>query len=532
MFDVRGAESFQADYQRLVETWLRKFTEIEENLEREPTSQEKPQGEKDSAGEPQKIEVRGQDDQLIYGELDDGKKVCTLVPEQMRQLEEAIAVKAGERVEGLPSLKVKVEGKTFFESQDEKVIVNRKSDQEFQWLQQNEYKFFDELSDEDHYSPHPTPEIGVELEPEPALDPPKSDSVANLRASALVEMIVPIIEAMPTVVEEPAQSLQKEDDLFFELSETLTLQSEPTELEEKRSTEVRIPTQDTSVQLPQKSGLDAVQSALGEMKEGSLKSLLQGVATDMQATTVQQPPNPALATLLSERSQEPSNTQWWQKLSTKVERMVTAVQENFTQHRAASTLKDLANRMALQPGDSFEGADYHLSRQGKDYILTDKQGHELMKFQSSPLGVRVDPSLPVLDDSHFRKTEQLRLDFKEGRPPGGSFMSQGAAEANHLQRIHTITQALSQYAAVQGGKAKVEGTFNYRFEANSSGSAIIRDQEGKTLLAVRQGEMRSRMSEKDLQHFEQMLPALLGSIQPATQTKTKPLASSGKQLEI
>jgi hypothetical protein len=170
-----------------------------------------------------------------------------------------------------------------------------------------------------------------------------------------------------------------------------------------------------------------------------------------------------------------------------------------------------------------------------DYTLTDKQGNELMKFQSSTLGVKVDKSLPALDDSHFRKTEQLRRDFKEERSPDGSFMSQGAMEAKNIKRINTITQALFQYAADQGGKASVEGKFNYSFEANSSGSAIIRDSEGKALLAVAQGHMRSRMSEKDLQHFEQMLPALGGSIQQpqrATQAQTKPLASSGKQLEI
>jgi hypothetical protein len=81
----------------------------------------------------------------------------------------------------------------------------------------------------------------------------------------------------------------------------------------------------------------------------------------------------------------------------------------------------------------------------------------------------------------------------------------------------------------------VQGKFNYSFEASSSGSAIIRNSEGKAVLAVAQGKMRSRMSEKDLQHFEQMLPALQGKVQqfkPATQAQTKPLASSGKPLEI
>jgi hypothetical protein len=101
--------------------------------------------------------------------------------------------------------------------------------------------------------------------------------------NALVEMMVPIIEALP-VVRRTSSIPSKREDLFFEQSETLTQKLPPTQKEEKLSTRVEIPTQDTSVLLPQKSGIDAVQEALGEMKEGSLKSLLQGMTTDMQAT--------------------------------------------------------------------------------------------------------------------------------------------------------------------------------------------------------------------------------------------------------
>jgi hypothetical protein len=121
--------------------------------------------------------------------------------------------------------------------------------------------------------------------------------------------------------------------------------------------------------------------------------------------------------------------------------------------------------------------------------------------------------------------------FKEGRSPDGSFMSQGAAEAKNIKRINTITQALFQYAAAQGGKASVEGKFNYSFEASSSGSAIIRDSEGKALLAVAQGHMRSRMSQKDLKHFEQMLPAL-GGTQKMQQQPVATTSGKGKQMEM
>lgn len=526
MFGVRGAESFQAEYQRLVESWLRRLTDLEEKLDRASPKQ----------GEPKKIEVRDKDNKLLYGQTEEGHKICTISPEQMQQIEDALPFESGEEFKGLPSLKVEVDGETFFESQSDKIVVNKTFVELAQFVKSQvqvdpeEFyydDYYDEPSSQDNYDKEPVSNIETEIEPEEVQQQLEQEEENDALTDALVEMMVPIIEALPAV-EEPAQSLQKEEDLFFELEETLIQKSEPIHKEEKLSTRVGIPTQDSSVLLPQKSGLDVVQEALSEMKEGSLKSLLQGMTTDMQATAAQQPPNPALDTLLSERSFDKGNTQWWQQLGTKVESMVAAIRENFTQHRAASTLKDFAHRMALQPGDSYEGADYNLSRVGLDYTLSDKQGNDLMKFQSSPLGVKVDKSLPALDDSHFRKTEQLRLDFKEGRSPGGSFMSQGAAEAKHIKRINTITQALKMYAAAQGGKASVEGKFNYSFEANSSGSAIIRDKFGKALLAVGGGHMRERMSEKDLQHFEQMLPALGGKVQ---QSQTVAEKSGVKQME-
>jgi hypothetical protein len=566
MFGVRGAESFQAEYQRLVEVWLRRITDLEEGLDRASQKQ----------GEPKKIEVRDKENTLLYGETEDGKITCTISPEQMQQLEEALPFEPGDELKGLPSLKIEVDGETFFSSESEKIVVNEKfvesvpvlpeiEPEEVQQREQEgendqeEYRSsgvqefrrilnlertevlatertFGERSGFDlsaatepvevqrstersRRSPKVEPEQGFQAHSEQgsvATFQAGSESLSERHSEllnssilnsfqaltdALVEMMVPIIEALPAV-EEPAQSLQKEEDLFFDSPQPVFVNQEPLPIPE--------PIQEESVLLPQKTGLDAVKEALGEIPLGSLKSLLQGMTIDMQATADQQPPNPALDTLLSERSFDKSNPQWWQQLGNKLDLMVTTVRENFTQHRAASTLKDLANRLALQPGDSYEGADYNLSRVGLDYTLTDKQGNELMKFQPSPLGVKVDKSLPALSDSHFRKTEQLRLDFKEGRSPDGSFMSQGAAEAKNIKRINTITQALFQYAAAQGGKASVEGKFNYSFEASSSGSAIIRDSEGKALLAVAQGHMRSRMSQKDLKHFEQMLPALGG----------------------
>jgi hypothetical protein len=518
MFNNRGAESFQSEYQRLVESLLRRFTDLEENAEREkhtPQNSNSPE----IAGDlgKGKITISDNKGNVLY----DGESGnCNISPEQMQKLESASIANPGEVVENLPSLKVEVDGETFFESQDSKVVVNRRAN--YDYLGDDNYDYPAEQSNPDSYTKEPSRIEADEQQNEQVL------------ADVLVEMMVPIIEAMPAIEQEPFQE-NIEEDIFFEEPLAQSQDKPSPEVETaKVSLEVATP-QPTSVLLPQKTGLDAVQEALGDMKPGTLKSVLQGMAADMQETLLSQPPTLALSHVAFTRVQDRQNPHWWDTLSTKISTTVTAVQETFAQHQAASTLKDFANRMALQPGDSFESKDYNLSRQGNNYTLKDKEGNELLKFQSSPLGVKVDKSLPALDATHFSKTQQLRQDFKTGQPHNGAFVSQGAAEAKNIERINTITQALTQYAAAQGGRAKVQGKFNYSFEASSSGSAIIRNKEGKAVLAVAQGEMRSRMSEKDLQHFEQMLPALQGKVQqfkPATQAQTKPLASSGKPLEI
>jgi hypothetical protein len=276
----------------------------------------------------------------------------------------------------------------------------------------------------------------------------------------------------------------------------------------------------------QQDGLSALQSAIGEMKPAFLKDVLQSLTTDMEALAKEQEPQPELEALIKSRLEEGHNPHWWDKVSTKVEAMVSQVRDTFTQHRAASTLKDFAAGIGLQPGESYQGASYNISRHGKDYTLTDKQGNELMKFQSSPLGVKVDKSLPALDSSHFQKTEQLRQNLKEAHQPSGAFISEGAAEGQNLQRINRISKALSEYAARNGGSAKVEGKFSYDWQANGSGSVIIQDKQGSVLLATGQGHTRSRMSEKDLQHFEQMLPALAN--QQSRQPSQIAVGSKGK----
>jgi hypothetical protein len=592
MFGVQGAESFQAEYQKLIDTWMRRFTEIENSLAQNKSklNQEKDKEiEKESLGRGD-ITISDSEGNILY----EKGKTYDITPKQIQKIDEASQLSPSDKLEGLPSLNVEVDGETFFQSENEEVLVNRKQpESDVQNRLQGDVKVYlvedgeseliygqvgqrtiDKLTPEQLNSlSSPDTQAGglaglkvkageevifqadesgnfLINQPEkltPALaqiqqlkqegsrqvqpdwvggDYPNyvdnysfnSPEISDPTADILVELMAPIIEAMPTV--EPEREQQPEPSLM----DFLEPESDSQRLEvskELSSTAPYVP------EAEQQDGLSALQSALGEMKPATLKDVLQGMTTDMEATAREQEPNPDMEALVKSRLEERQNPHWWDKVSAKVETMVSRVRDTFTQHRAASTLKDFAAGMGLQSGESYQGASYNISRQGKDYTLTDKQGNELMKFQSSPLGVKVDKSLPALDSSHFQKTEQLRQDLKETRQPSGAFISEGAAEGQNLQRINALTQALSQYAAKNGGVALVEGKFSYDWQANGTGSVIIQDKQGSVLLATGQGHTRSRMSEKDLQHFEQMLPALASQQSRPPQAQVA-VASKGK----
>jgi hypothetical protein len=591
MLGVQGAESFQAEYQKLIDAWMRRFTEIENSLaqNKSKSNQEKDKGvEKESLGRGD-ITISDSEGNILY----EKGKTYDITPEEIQKIEEASQLSPEDKLEGLPSLNVEVDGETFFQSKNGEVLVNRKQPEDVaQNRLQGDVKVYlvedgeseliygrvgqrtiDKLTPSQLNSlaspdtqagglaglkvkageevifqadesgnvlinqpeklmpalaqiQQPEQEVSRQVQPDFDYDDYPdyvddysfdSSEISDPAADILVELMAPIIEAMPTI--EPELEEQSEPSLM----DFLEPESDSQRLEvskELSSIALEVP------EAEQQDGLSALQDALQEMKPAALKDVLQGMATDMEATAKEQEPNPDMETLVKSRLEERQNPHWWDKVSTKVETMVSRVRDTFTQHRAASTLKDFAAGMGLQPGESYQGASYNLSQQGKDYTLTDKQGNELMKFQSSPMGVKVDKSLPALDFSHFQKTEQLRQDLKEARQPSGAFISEGVAEGQNIKRINAIAIALSQYAAKNGGVANVEGKFSYDWQANDSGSVIIQDKKGSVLLATGQGHTRSRMSEKDLQHFEQMLPALAN--QQSRQPSQMAVASKGK----
>jgi hypothetical protein len=259
-----------------------------------------------------------------------------------------------------------------------------------------------------------------------------------------------------------------------------------------------------------KAVLPHIASALQALPSSSTKDAMLGLVADMQQTKERQDktPDPEMEAFVARRKEEPQNAKWWQKVSSTLESIFGNVRDTFQNWRAATTLNKLAQSQALASGESYEAAGYTLSREGNQYTLSDKEGNPKMRFESTILGVKVDNTLPPLAAGDFAKTTQLRADLDAGKQPSGAFTQQAIHEGQYISRVNQVIKALSDYAKTQGGNAKMDGKLSYDFRANSKGSVMITDKEGNVLLAAGNGQMRSRMEEKDLAHFEKMLPAL------------------------
>ena len=150
------------------------------------------------------------------------------------------------------------------------------------------------------------------------------------------------------------------------------------------------------------------------------------------------------------------------------------------------------------------------------------------------MGVRVSPSNQLTTSAH-QDLKQLRISQIRGEEPGGAFARVGKKETEYFARVNAITTALSQYAQKQGTNVQVDGQFSYKWKATPDGKVRIDAKDGRgSLLIKAQGQMKTRMSERDLAYFEQMLPVLQQST-PQRQTQlpqTQSQRQSQKQLEL
>lgn len=468
-----NVESFQAQYERLVENWLTNFAQINQRvLNHLELSVVNEKGEK----------------QTLYGKNESGEKICDISPAQIQQMESG---------ELKPDIKVN------------------------QSLEETEQRT--PVSPEESFSS--------------TTEQSRSFDFEEVQENVLIDLVSDLVDSLPDPIQaesEPGRDIQDELDDFFQVDSIeqdvsefdLNVTTEPSDVQIDPNQDQDISSTQEQEQLPQKTGLDCMEEAVCQLKDGSLKTVLNQSIQELRVEISEQQPNSQLDQLMEARTQAAQDPNWWQRTTAKIEEMVTQVRDTFVGGRAASTLKQFADKLDLQSGDSYEGAEYNLKREGRDYTLTDKQGQDLLKFKSTVLGVNVDNRLPGLDDRDSKKIEALRQDLQRGNQPQGAFVSEGKAEADYLRRVSSITSTLSRYAAQNGGTAKVEGRFSYDWESSKSGSVMIKNKQGEVLLAAGQGLMRSRMSEKDLNHFEEMIPNL--GVQQQGQTA----GHKKKQMEV
>jgi hypothetical protein len=332
--------------------------------------------------------------------------------------------------------------------------------------------------------------------------PSQQQSVSDNSPQAYKPTAQPLSSNERASVEEPSQTAELVAYMGSNIDEALKKAGDNQSIEDDKP-------RDGLSAMP-KAVLPHIASALDTLPSSPTKDAMLGMVADMQQSKEQQEktPNPEMEAFVARRKEEPQNSNWWQKVSSTLESTFGNVRDTFQNWRAATTLNKLAQSQALQSGESYEAAGFNLSREGNQYTLSDKEGNPKMRFESTILGVKVDNTLPPLSGGDFAKTVQLRADLDAGKEPSGAFINQAIHEGQYISRVNRIIKALSDYAKSQGGNAKVDGKLSYDFRANSKGSVMITDKEGNVLLAAGNGQMRSRMEEKDLAHFEKMIPAL------------------------
>jgi hypothetical protein len=175
---------------------------------------------------------------------------------------------------------------------------------------------------------------------------------------------------------------------------------------ENVSVGVKVPSTGQAKQKATQTGLEALFVATSELQDSPAKQVLQETSKQMQTALLEQqssPPSVVMQELVEHRLQSKNNPNWWQQLPAKIEMVVTKVRDSFMQHRAASTLKQFANSIGLLSSESYEAANYTLSKQGQKYTLFDNQKNPLLRFESTVFGVKVDNNLPSVSEADLVK---------------------------------------------------------------------------------------------------------------------------------
>jgi hypothetical protein len=501
---VGESGSFTEQYLRLIEDWLREF--VDKNKQQQDTDNQP------------EIEITVKE-RIVYGQ-----GVNDLSPSIIERLGQLQNTPVGDVVESAVSMRVKLDGKVVLESDESgKVITN---------------SFYEELRDN---------KTAQKITDKYALDNPFVNEEELPDEYADFENLF-INNELPDEYPD-FNNLFVNDELKAEDNQIVNGEREPNlekVVPQQPDSVVTYPTPPQLQPQPQlqthvvtETGGARVKTVLEALPDSSLKQLLTAQLSQMQELQRSQLQNQQrqFDEFIKARFTEPKNTNWWQQAARSVANTAQTAWASLVRRsrdvKAAVAIKTLFDQSTSPGTTAYHTADYTIVRSGQFYTLSDKSDKTLMQFNASPMGVRVSQS-SQLETPVYQDLKQLRTSFLRGEEPGGAFARVGKKETEYFARVNAITTALSQYAQRQGGSVQVDGQFSYKWKATPDGKVRIDAKDGRgSLLIKAQGQMKTRMSERDLAYFEQMLPILQQST-PQRQSQLSLIQSqkqSQKQLE-
>jgi len=507
--------SFTEQYLRLIEDWLREF--VDKNKQQQ-----------DADNQPE-IEITVKE-RIVYGQ-----GVNDLSPSILERLGQLQNTPVGGVVESAISMRVKLDGKVVLESDESgKVITNsfyeqfrdNKTAQNITEKYGLDNPFVNEEELPDEYPDLDNPFVDEEelLDEYPDLD--------NLFVNDELSDEYPDFN-----------NLFVNDELKAEDNQIVNGEREPNlgkvvlQQPDSNVTYPVSPQLQPQLQTPvvTETGGVRVNTALEALPDSSLKQLLTAQLNQMQELQRSQLQNQQrqFDEFIKARFTEPKNTNWWQQAARSVANTAQTAWASLVKRscdvKAAVAIKTLFDKSTSPGATAYHTADYTIAHSGQSYSLSDKSGKTLMQFDASPIGVRVSPSSQLTTSAH-QDLKQLRTSLLRGEEPSGAFARVGKTETEYFARVNAITTALNQYAQKQGTNVQVDGQFLYKWKATPDGKVRIDAKDGRgSLLIKAEGQIKTRMSERDLAYFEQMLPVLQQST-PQRQSQLSQTQSQ-KQLE-
>ncbi|MEM7580374.1 MAG: hypothetical protein ACFB02_22665 [Mastigocoleus sp.] len=268
----------------------------------------------------------------------------------------------------------------------------------------------------------------------------------------------------------------------------------------------------------QVSGSSQVVESLKELENSPLKALLSSEIEQLQSEIkALRKESTFYQSLIERRLRQPHNTSWWQQtinnISTVFHSLNSAVKiglqefkTNSIHYQSAASLKKLFH-IQTQPGENeYQTDNYHISRSGSLYevkeLATDKK---IMQFRSTGLGIKVEKG--DLETTHIKDIHSLQSSFEKNESIPDSFAPVGRKEAEYFARVERVVNALVQYAILQQKQVEIQGAFSYNWKANPHGEVVIAAKDGRGILLEKSGgKFKSNLNDRDLLHFEQVLP--------------------------